>query len=205
MYPVITAEAIKLNEMLNKLIEMHDQFHNQRVIIRLANIPANSEQQLSYDDERALKLLTELVSASRHITRHGKITYSAPTIDTVTLWDLLEARSAETAVERIEKWCGRKYSPDITLDVIKLGKYIREQLIIADQLESMLLGSGGGGDTDEVSKAKNLLGIIQTVAELFHCTFDQAKGLPYADCIVAIGKRVDEIEKQKQEQNKKRR
>ena len=56
--------------------------------------------------------------------------------------------------------------------------------------------------TEEIRQAKNLLGLVQVTAELFHCSFEDAKKMNYSDAMLAIAKRNDEIEKEKKELKK---
>ena len=43
---------------------------------------------------------------------------------------------------------------------------------------------------------------MQITAELFHCSFEDAKQINYSDAMLAIAKRNDEIEKEKREMKK---
>ncbi|WAX17467.1 hypothetical protein PM116P2_00048 [Parabacteroides phage PM116P2] len=72
---------------------------------------------------------------------------------------------------------------------------------MADQLERYLFQSNGGvsDEDDQIKQAKNLLSIVQLTAELFHCSFEEAKQMNYSDAILAISKRNEEIEKEKQQ------
>lgn len=55
---------------------------------------------------------------------------------------------------------------------------------------------------ENIKQAKNLLGLVQVTAELFHCSFDEAKQINYSGAMLAIAKRNDEIEKEKRELKK---
>ena len=175
--------------------------HNVQVLKRIINLPPDTVVELTRDENALLSKVIKSVEASQFITRNGRIVYTLPSTETVTLWNLLEARRAETATESIEAWTGDQYSPDTVLDAVKASKYINEQLETADQLERYLFQSNGGAsDTDDqIKQAKNLLSIVQLTAELFHCSFEEAKQMNYSDAILAISKRNEEIEKEKQQ------
>ena len=175
--------------------------HNVQVLKRIINLPPDTVVELTRDENALLSKVIKSVQASQFITRNGRITYTLPSMETVTLWNLLEARRAETATGSIEAWTGDQYSPDTVLDAVKASKYINEQLETADQLERYLFQSNGGAsDTDDqIKQAKNLLSIVQLTAELFHCSFEEAKRMNYSDAILAISKRNEEIEKEKQQ------
>ena len=175
--------------------------HNVRVLHKIINLPPDSVIEITRDESALLDKVVNMVQGSQYITRRGRITYTLPNMETVTLWNVLEARRAETATARIEAWTGDKYSPDTVLDAIKASKYITEQLEVADRFEEYLFqGKGGADDSDdEIKQAKNLLSIVQLTAELFHCSFEDAKQMNYSDAILAISKRNEEIEKEKQQ------
>ena len=175
--------------------------HNVQVLKRIINLPPDTVVELTRDENALLSKVIKSVEASQFITRNGRIVYTLPSMETVTLWNLLEARRAETATDSIEAWTGDQYSPDTVLDAVKASKYINEQLETADQLERYLFQSNGGAsDTDDqIKQAKNLLSIVQLTAELFHCSFEEAKRMNYSDAILAISKRNEEIEKEKQQ------
>ena len=175
--------------------------HNVQVLKRIINLPPDSVVELTPDENALLSKVIKSVEASQFITRKGRIMYTLPSTETVTLWNLLEARRAETATARVEAWTGDQYSPDTVLDAVKASKYINEQLETADQLERYLFQSNGGADEtdDQIKQAKNLLSIVQLTAELFHCSFAEAKAMNYSDAILAISKRNEEIEKEKQQ------
>ena len=89
-------------------------------------------------------------------------------------------------------------------EVVRLDKFILEALKDADNLEKMLFARVPNVDSAltgiaEVKEAKNLLGIVQTTADLFKCSFEQAKQMNYTDAIIAMSKRHDEVEKEKKE------
>ena len=175
--------------------------HNVQVLKRIINLPPDTVVELTRDENALLSKVIKSVEASQFITRNGRIVYTLPSMETVTLWNLLEARRAETATASIEAWTGDQYSPDTVLDAVKASKYINEQLETADQLERYLFQSNGGvsDEDDQIKQAKNLLSIVQLTAELFHCSFEEAKQMNYSDAILAISKRNEEIEKEKQQ------
>ena len=88
-------------------------------------------------------------------------------------------------------------------------KYIREQIKTADNLERMLFPQGAGGpdaepdaEPDTLKEAKNILTLVQATAELFNCSFEEAKRINYLDAILALSKRHEEVEKEKAEMKK---
>lgn len=173
------------------------RYHNQQVLCHLANLHPDAQIDLTQDEAVMLEKLAEYILPSRFVTRNGKIRYAAPTLEDVTLWQMIEARRAETAKERVTGWCGN-YSPDTVTDMIKLSKYIAEQLKQADEFERVLLPSGGGSaESNPIAEAKSVLGMVQITSELFNCSFEDAKKIDYSDAILAISKRHDEVEKQK--------
>ena len=70
-------------------------------------------------------------------------------------------------------------------------------------LHNLMPGGESALTGDEtIKQAKNLLGLVQITAELFHCSFEDAKQINYSDAMLAIAKRNDEIEKEKREMKK---
>lgn len=172
-------------------------YHNQQVLCSLANLRPDAQIDLTQDESVLLETMAKLIQPSRFVTRNGKIRYAAPPLEEVTLWQMIEARRAETAKERVTGWCGN-YSPDTVADMLKLSKYIAEQIGQADELERVLLpGGGGSGESNPIAEAKSVLGMVQITSELFNCSFEDAKKINYTDAILAISKRHDEVEKQK--------
>lgn len=163
----------------------------------LANLPPDAAMDLSEDDAQLLRVMSNLLLPSRWITRNGRIDFTCPSLEDVTLWQMIETRQAETALERISGWTGG-YAPETVADMIKLTKYIAEEVEKADQFERMLLPAGGGkAESDPIAEAKSVLGMVQLAAELMHCTFEEAKLINYSDVILAIGARHEEVERQK--------
>lgn len=163
----------------------------------LANLPPDAAMDLSEDDAQLLRVMSNLLLPSRWITRNGRIDFTCPSLEDVTLWQMLETRRAETALERIRAWTVG-YVPEAVADMIKLTKYIAEELEKADQFERMLLPGGSGSvEGNPISEAKSILGMVQLASELMHCTFEEAKLINYSDVILAISARHEEVERQK--------
>lgn len=163
----------------------------------LANLPPDAAIGLSEDDARLLQVMSNLLLPSRWITRNGRIDFTCPSLEDVTLWQMIETRQAETALERISGWTGG-YAPETVADMIKLTKYIAEEVGKADQFERMLLPGGSGStESNPISEAKSVLGMVQLASELMHCTFEEAKLINYSDVILAISARHEEVERQK--------
>lgn len=163
----------------------------------LANLPPDAAMDLSEDDAQLLRVMSNLLLPSRWITRNGRIDFTCPSLEDVTLWQMIETRQAETALERISGWTGG-YAPETVADMIKLTKYIAEEVEKADQFERMLLPGGGGStESNPISEAKSVLGMVQLASELMHCTFEEAKLINYSDVILAISARHEEVERQK--------
>ena len=108
-----------------------------------------------------------------------------------------------------QAWTDDNYEPVTVVDAVKLDKFIAKQLEIADGLEQVIFQNmhGKGGESaltgdENIKQAKNLLGLVQVTAELFHCSFDEAKQINYSDAMLAIAKRNDEIEKERRELRK---
>jgi hypothetical protein len=182
---------------------------NRAVLLRIANLPPTGTVSLTGDEEKLLNLMVKLILPSQVVTRNGKAVYRVKSIDEMGLWAVLEARRAEDAVARIEAWTGEEYTPKTVIDAAKLDKFIAEQLDYADKLEQVLFQqmSNSDGNTftgdEEIRKAKNLLGLIQITAELFHCSFEEAKKMNFTDAILAIAKKHDEVEKEKRDAKKR--
>lgn len=175
---------------------------NNAALLRLANLAPDATAELTKEEADLLTKMVELCTPSRLVTRSGSTVYLAPTLEEVTIWNLLETRRATDSVERIEAWTGGKYSPDTIYDAIRLDKYIVDRLKDADSLEAAIFRTppvAGAEEADPIKEAKNLLGIIQLVAELFHTSFENAKLLNYSDAMLAIAKKQEEVEKEKNE------
>ena len=148
--------------------------------------------------------------ADPFIVKNGKMVYRIPRIEDVTLWQVIEARRSETATEKVTKWCTPKehepaeYAPDNVYHLLCATKYIKEQIETADGLEKRLFpfDAGSAPEDDPIKEAKNVLTLVQATAELFKCTFEEAKRINYLDAMLALSKRHEENEKQKAEMKK---
>lgn len=186
-----------------------NMLRNRAVLLRIANLPPTGTVTLTGDEEKLLNLMVKLVVPSQVVTRNGKAVYRIKSIDEMGLWAVLEARRADDAIGRIEAWTSEEYTPKTVIDTAKLDKFIAEQLDYADKLENVLFqqipkndGSTFTGG-EEIRKAKNLMGLIQITAELFHCSFEDAKKMNFTDAILAIAKKHDEVEKEKRDAKKR--
>lgn len=163
----------------------------------LANLPPDAATDLSEDDTQLLRTMSEYILPSQWITRNGNIVYTCPPLEDVTLWQMIEARMAETAMERIKGWTGG-YVPETIADMVKLTKFIAGEMERADQFERVLLpGGSGSAESNPIAEAKSVLGMVQLASELMHCTFEEAKLINYSDVILAISARHEEVERQK--------
>ena len=163
----------------------------------IANLRPDEMRELSEDDAELLRTMSEYLLPSQWITRNGRIHYTCPPLEDITLWQMIETRMAETAVDRIKGWTGG-YVPETIADMVKMSKYIAEEVEKADQFERMLLPGGGGStESNPISEAKSVLGMVQLASELMHCTFEEAKLINYSDVILAISARHEEVERQK--------
>lgn len=181
---------------------------NRTVLLRICNLPPEGVATLTRDEEKLLKGVIQYLKPSQVATRNGKAIYRLKSIEEIGLWAILETRRAEDAIRRIEAWTDDNYSPTTLLDAAKLDKYVCQQLEYADNLEKVVFqnmrNSGESALTgdENIKQAKNLLGLVQVTAELFHCSFEDAKKMNYSDAMLAIAKRNDEIEKEKKELKK---
>lgn len=183
--------------------------NNRKVLLRVANLPADGTVRITKDEEKLLKDMIKYCRPSQVATRNGKAVYRLRDVEDITLWSMLETRRAEDANGRIKAWTDDNYEAETILDAAKLDKFIVKQLEIADGLEQVIFQNmhGKGGESaltgdENIRQAKNLLGLVQVTAELFHCSFDEAKRINYSDAMLAIAKRNDEIEKEKRELKK---
>lgn len=163
----------------------------------ISNLKPDEMRELSEDDAELLRTMSEYLLPSQWITRNGNIVYSCPLLEDVTLWQMIEARMAETAMERIKGWTGG-YVPETIADMVKLTKFIAGEMERADQFERVLLPAGGGNvESNPIAEAKSVLGMVQLASELMHCSFEEAKLINYSDVILAISARHEEVERQK--------
>ena len=163
----------------------------------IANLRPDEMRELSEDDAELLRTMSEYLLPSQWITRNGRIHYTCPLLEDVTLWQMIETRMAETAIDRIKGWTGG-YVPETIADMVKMSKFIAGEIDRADQFERVLLPAGGGtAESNPIAEAKSVLGMVQLAAELMHCTFEEAKLINYSDVILAISARHEEVERQK--------
>lgn len=181
---------------------------NRTTLLRICNLPPEGVATLTRDEEKLLKGVIQYLKPSQVATRNGKAIYRLKSIEEIGLWAILETRRAEDAIRRIEAWTDDNYSPTTLLDAAKLDKYVCQQLEYADNLENVVFqnmrntGESALTGDENIKQAKNLLGLVQVTAELFHCSFEDAKKMNYSDAMLAIAKRNDEIEKEKKELKK---
>ena len=165
-------------------------------LLSLSNLKPDAVMAMSQDERALMDTFAKLTVPSHLVTRKGRIIHAIPELEDVELWQMIEARRAETAIDRIKGWCG--YVPETVADMIKLSKFIEAEFHRADQLEAALLPRGGGkADTGPIAEAKNILGMVQMTAELMSCTFEEAKKINYSEAILAISRRHDEVERMK--------
>lgn len=163
----------------------------------ISNLKPDEMRELSEDDAELLRTMSEYLLPSQWITRNGNIVYSCPLLEDVTLWQMIESRMAETAMDRIKGWTGG-YVPETIADMVKLTKFIAGEMERADQFERVLLPAGGGtSERNPIAEAKSVLGMVQLASELMHCSFEEAKLINYSDVILAISARHEEVERQK--------
>ena len=198
-----------MKKFILKWIYRITAINNRKVLLRVANLPANGTVRITKDEEKLLKDMIKYCRPSQVATRNGRAVYRLRDVEGITLWSMLETRRAEDANGRIKAWTDDNYEPETILDAAKLDKFIVSQLEIADGLEQVIFQNmhGKGGESaltgdENIRQAKNLLGLVQITAELFHCSFEDAKQINYSDAMLAIAKRNDEIEKEKREMKK---
>lgn len=169
-------------------------------MIWLANLKPDDCRQFSTDERIMMEEIAKKILPSRLVTRKGKVVRMISALEDITLWQMIEARRAETAIERISGWCNG-YAPDNIADMLKLSKFIEGEIRRADELEAVLLPRNGApAEINPIAEAKNVLGFVQITAELFNCSFEAAKKINYSDAILAISKRHDEVERLKSKQ-----
>lgn len=197
-----------MKKFILKWIYRITAINNRKVLLRVANLPANGTVRITKDEEKLLKDMIKYCRPSQVATRNGKAVYRLRDVEGITLWAMLEARRAEDAEGRLDAWTDGGYKAEVVLDAAKLDKFIVSQLEIADGLEQILFqnikpdGESALTGDESIKRAKNLLGLVQITAELFHCSFEDAKQINYSDAVLAIAKRNDEIEKAKREMKK---
>lgn len=184
------------------------RYNNAKQLEFICNLHPCYEGRLTSEQSKLLEKVSEYVQADRFVTKNRRVVYALPSIEQVTLWQLIETRRAETATEKVTKWCTpvedqpAEYSPDNIYHLLSTMKYIKEQIEAADALEKQLFPQGAGGpdtEADELKEAKNILTLVQATAEAFNCSFAEAKRVNYLDAILALAKRHEDIEKEKAE------
>lgn len=192
------------------------RYNNAKQLEFICNLHPCYEGRLTSEQSKLLEKVSEYVRADRFVTKNRRVVYALPSIEQVTLWQLIETRRAETATEKVTKWCTpvedqpAEYSPDNIYHLLSTMKYIKEQIGAADALEKQLFPQGAGGpdaggpdaEPDTLKEAKNILTLVQATAEAFNCSFAEAKKVNYLDAILALAKRHEDIEKEKAEMKK---
>lgn len=201
----------KIKNVFRRVYYALCQYNNAKQLEFICNLHPCYEGQLTSEQSKLLEKLSEYVQADRFVTKKLKTVYVIPSIEQVTLWQLIETRRAETAMEKVTKWCTldeyqpAEYSPDNIYHLLSTMKYIKEQIEVADALEKRLFPQGAGGpdaEPDTLKEAKNILTLVQATAEAFSCSFAEAKKVNYLDAILALAKRHEDIEKEKAEMKK---
>lgn len=197
-----------MKKLILKWIYRITAINNRKVLLRVANLPANGTVRITKDEEKLLKDMIKYCRPSQVATRNGKAVYRLRDIEGITLWSMLETRRAKDAEGRLDAWTDGEYKAEVVLDAAKLDRFIVSQMEIADGLEQILFqnikpdGESALTGDESIKQAKNLLGLVQITAELFHCSFEDAKQINYSDAVLAIAKRNDEVEKAKREMKK---
>lgn len=185
--------------------------YNAKQLEFICNLHPSYEGGLTSDQAATLNAVAEYVKPDPFIVKNRKLIYRIPRIEDVTLWQVIEARRSDTATDKVTKWCTpiehqpAEYAPDNVYHLLCATKYIKEQIEIADGLERRLFPFSAGdsdGSDDPIKEAKNVLTLVQATAELFACSFEEAKRINYLDAMLAISKRHEENEKQKAEMKK---
>lgn len=201
----------KAARALKRLYTAICRYNNRKQLEFICNLHPNYTGGLSSDQTKLLDKVSEYVKADPFITKNKRLVYRIPRLEDVTLWQVIEARRSETASEVVTKWCTPRegepaeYAPDNIYHLLAATKYIREQIDSADEFESTLFPHMAGdpeASDDPIREAKNVLTLIQATAELFVCSFEEAKRVNYLDAMLALAKRHEENEKQKAEMKK---
>ena len=197
-----------MRKFFRKIAFRFSMLKNRSTLLRICSLSPDGVATLTRDEEKLLKGIIKYLKPSQVATRNGKAIYRLKSIEEIGLWAILETRRAEDAIGRIEAWTDDNYAPETLVDAAKLDKYICQQLEYADNLENVVFqnmrntGESALTGDENIKQAKNLLGLVQVTAELFHCSFEDAKKMNYSDAMLAIAKRNDEIEKEKKELKK---
>ena len=93
--------------------------YNRKLLLRIANMPADGTVALTKDEEKLLTKMVKYIQPSQVVTRNGKAVFRFKSIEEIGLWDILETRRAETPIGRIEAWTNFNYSPTTIADAAK--------------------------------------------------------------------------------------
>ena len=99
-------------------------------LLSLSNLKPDAVMAMSQDERALMDTFAKLIVPSHLVTRKGRIIHAIPELEDVELWQMIEARRAETAIDRIKGWCG--YVPETVADMIKLSKFIEAEFHRAD-------------------------------------------------------------------------
>lgn len=184
--------------------------YNAKQLEFICNLHPGYKGGLTSDQAATLNAVAEYVKPDPFIVKNRKLIYRIPRIEDVTLWQVIEARRSEKATDKVAKWCTpiehqpAEYAPDNVYHLLCATKYIKEQIEAADALEKRLFpfNAADTPEDDPIKEAKNVLTLVQATAELFSCSFEEAKRINYLDAMLAISKRHEENEKQKAEMKK---
>lgn len=118
------------------------RYNNAKQLEFICNLHPCYEGRLTSEQSKLLEKVSEYVQADRFVTKNRRVVYALPSIERVTLWQLIETRRAETATEKVTKWCTpvedqpAEYSPDNIYHLLSTMKYVKEQIEAADALEN---------------------------------------------------------------------
>ena len=117
-----------MKKFILKWIYRITAINNRKVLLRVANLPANGTVRITKDEEKLLKDMIKYCRPSQVATRNGKAVYRLRDVEGITLWSMLETRRAEDANERIKAWTDDNYEAETILDAAKLDKFIVSQM-----------------------------------------------------------------------------
>ena len=113
-----------MKKFILKWIYRITAINNRKVLLRVANLPANGTVRITKDEEKLLKDMIKYCRPSQVATRKGKAVYRLRDVEGITLWSMLETRRAEDANGRIKAWTDDNYEAETILDAAKLDKFI---------------------------------------------------------------------------------
>ena len=93
-----------MKKFILKWIYRITAINNRKVLLRVANLPANGTVRITKDEEKLLKDMIKYCRPSQVATRNGKAIYRLRDVEGITLWSMLETRRAEDANGRIKAW-----------------------------------------------------------------------------------------------------